>query len=152
MKRILAAIDFSNVTPQVLDVAATLAQALNGTLRILHTEPPTPDFVGYEIGPQYIREHQAAEIREDQYALNVIGQQLKDRGIEAKRILLQGPTVEQILAEAKRWSADLIVVGHHEHGLLYGLVFGSVRAGLMRNAHIPVLAVPYAEDAETNTQ
>ena len=46
-----------------------------------------------------------------------------------------------ILAEAKRWSAELIVIGTHGHTGFSRLLLGSVAEGVVRSAHIPVLLI-----------
>lgn len=46
-----------------------------------------------------------------------------------------------ILAEAKRWSADLIVIGTHGRSGFSKLIFGSVAEGVVRTSHIPVLLI-----------
>ena len=144
MKRFLAAIDFSDVTPAVVDVAAKLAEAFQGDLCILHTAPPEPDFVGYQVGPQYVRDAVAREIKSAAHQLQVIADDLAARGIEAKTLQLQGPTVQKILQEAERFEADLIVVGHHEHGEFHDILFGCVETDLIHDGDFPVLVVPAA--------
>ena len=50
MEKILVALDFSDVTLEVLDQAKELARALPAKLWLLHTSPPEPEFVGYRAG------------------------------------------------------------------------------------------------------
>ena len=52
-----------------------------------------------------------------------------------------GEPVEEIVEIAERRSADLIVVGTHEPGLLERLIAGSVSQGVARRAHCDVLVV-----------
>lgn len=46
-----------------------------------------------------------------------------------------------IIEEARRWPADLIVIGTHGRSGFSRILFGSVAEGVVRMAHIPVLLV-----------
>lgn len=46
-----------------------------------------------------------------------------------------------IVAEAKRWSADLIVIGTHGRSGFSHLLLGSVAEGVVRTAETPVLLI-----------
>lgn len=46
-----------------------------------------------------------------------------------------------IISEAKRWPADLIVIGTHGRSGFSHMLFGSVAEGVVRTAHVPVLLV-----------
>ena len=48
---------------------------------------------------------------------------------------------KKILAQAKRWPADLIVIGTHGRSGFSRVLFGSVAEGVVRTAHIPVLLI-----------
>ena len=48
---------------------------------------------------------------------------------------------EALVEAAKRWSADLIVLGTHGRRGLQHLVLGSVAEGVVRLAPVPVLLV-----------
>lgn len=142
MKTIMAALDFSEATERVLSVAADLAKTAGGSLYLLHVEAPDPEFVGYEPGPQHVRNQVARAIAEDRHEITALRDRLKGEGIDAHCIVLQGPTIEKIADEAVRLHADCVVVGSHGHGALHHLVLGSVSAGLIRRAACPVLVVP----------
>jgi nucleotide-binding universal stress UspA family protein len=67
---------------------------------------------------------------------------LREEGLDAIGLVVQGPTVATILDEAVRIGAELLVVGGHGRGAAYDLVVGSVSAGVIRKATVPVLVVP----------
>ena len=64
MKNILAALELKGDTNPVLRQAADLAEACGAKLWLLHVAAPDPDFVGYEPGPQYIRDIRAETLKE----------------------------------------------------------------------------------------
>jgi len=65
MKNILVSIDFDEHTEQLINRTAELAGKYNSIVWILHVAAPDPDFVGLEVGPQYIRDHKAAELKKE---------------------------------------------------------------------------------------
>ena len=142
MKQILAAIDFSDITGVVLEKAAELARAFSARLTLLHVAAPDPDFVGYEPGPQSVRNSRADELRTERRDLEKHATSLLDSGVETDWKLIMGPTVKTVLDVADDVGADLIVAGSHGHGALYNALVGSVTEGVMRRAKCPVLVVP----------
>ena len=142
MKTILAAIDFSDVTEHLVEVARDIARAHEAALYLLHVEESEPDFVGYEPGPQHVRDQVAHEAVRHFKDENSLRDKLRAEGIDAHSMVVQGPFVEKVLAEAARFSVDLIVVGSHGHGAVYHLLLGSVTEGIIKGAKCPVLVVP----------
>jgi nucleotide-binding universal stress UspA family protein len=142
MKKLLAAIDFSNATEGVVTQAAALAESFSAELTLIHVAAPDPDFVGYDAGPDSVREARADELRFEHRKLQEIAERLRGRGIAAKALLIQGPTIEKILDEAKHLRADAIVIGSHGHGALHRALLGSVSEGVMRGTTCPVHVVP----------
>ena len=142
MRCLLAAIDFSDVTQRLVAEATRLAGALGAPLYLLHVEAPDPDFVGYEAGPEYIRDAAAHEAMAHHDQLRRLRDQAKETGAEAHAFVIQGPAVEKILLEAERLDAGLIVLGSHGHGALHHLLSGSVAQGVLKRADVPVLVVP----------
>jgi nucleotide-binding universal stress UspA family protein len=142
MKNILVPVDFSEITEPVVATARALAQAFSAKLWLLHVAAPDPDFVGYDVGPQSVRDQVASHLREEHRDLQEEAVRLRDGGVEAVALLIQGPTVEKILAEAERIGADLIVLGSHGHGAVYRSLLGSVSESVLRRAACPITIVP----------
>lgn len=142
MERLLVPVDFSEVTASVVDSAASMARAFSAELVLIHVAAPEPDFVGMDVGPQAVREARAEEIRGEHRELQALAEGLRGGGLSTRALLVQGPTVEKILAEARKLEADVIVIGSHGHGALYRALLGSVSEGVVRGAACPVLVVP----------
>jgi nucleotide-binding universal stress UspA family protein len=142
MKTIVAALDFSDVTARVIEVAREMAQALRARLYLLHVEPPDPDFVGYEPGPEHVRNQVAQDAIRHFKQENTLRDELRAQGVDAHSLVIQGPTAEKIVNEAEKLEADLIIVGSHGHGAVYHVVMGSVGEGVVNRAACPVLVVP----------
>lgn len=142
MKNILVPIDFSPMSERLMAVAEGLAGAYSARLILVHVAHPDPDFVGMEVGPQYMRDSWAELFKEQHKELQALAAGLNERKVKADALLVQGPTVRMILQEAHKFKADLIIMGSHGHGALYHLLVGSVCEGVLRKAPCPVLVVP----------
>jgi nucleotide-binding universal stress UspA family protein len=138
---LLVALDFTDVTDQQLVIVARLA-APNRQIYLLHVAEPDPSFVGFEAGPDEVRDQVAREFHEEHERIQAIAARLREAGFDARALLVQGPTIETILAEAEKMGAEAIVVGSHGHGKLYDFAVGSVSSGVIRKAKVPVLVVP----------
>ena len=145
MKIILVPVDFSDATDAVTARAAGLAQALQAQLILLHVAAPQPDFVGYEPGPQSVRDTVAKHLHEEHRQLQELEKKTAGKGVEVTSLLIQGYTAEKILKECERLKPELIVMGSHGHGALHNLLVGSVTEGVLRKAACPVMVVPRAK-------
>ena len=140
--KILVSVDLSEATPRILQAAGRLARSLSGKLWLLHVAEPDPDFVGYEAGPDVVRDQVAREFRDEHRKVQEYADGMREDGIAATALLIQGPIVDTVIAEAERLGADLLVVGSHGYGAVYDLLVGSVSRGILKHAEIPVLVVP----------
>ena len=69
---------------------------------------------------------------------------VRKAGVEPSAVLLQtltGPAADLIVRQAKKWGADLIVIGTHGRRGFSRFVLGSVAEDVLRRAPCPVLAV-----------
>ena len=144
--KLLVAVDFSDPTEMILKVAKRMATSLNAPVALVHAAEPEPDFVGYDAGPEVVRGQVAKEMRDEHRKLQALADKLRDEGVDVTALLVQGPTVETVLATAKKQGSDLIIVGSHGFGAVYDLLVGSISRGLIKDSPIPVLVVPVRED------
>ncbi|MDH4029424.1 MAG: universal stress protein [Chromatiales bacterium] len=144
--KLLVATDFSPQTDKVLRVARRLASALSAELCVLHVAAPEPAFKTYGAGERQDRDETAAENREEHRLVREAAQSMRDAGIDAVGIMLQGPPAKVILEEADKLDADLIVMGSHGFGAVFKLLLGSVSSAVMKKSGRPVLIVPAQRD------
>lgn len=140
--KILAAVDFSAVTEQVLGTLTQMAAALPTQVWLIYVAPPDPAFVGYGTGPDVVRDQVAVELHASHQKLQQLAERLRSKGVETTALQLQGPTVATVIAEAEKMAAALIVLGSHGHGAVYNMLVGSVAEGIVRESKVPVLLVP----------
>ncbi len=143
---VLAAVDLSSATVRVIQVTEQISKAMASEVRVLHVAEAEPDFVGFDAGPDVVRDQIAKEFRDEHRAVQAHAESLRQAGIKASALLIQGPIIETVLNEAMRFEADLLIVGSHGFGAMYDLLVGSSSRGILKRCDIPVLVVPVREN------
>jgi len=142
MKNILVATDFNAGSKKLFEAACRLAEKFGSKIWVIHIAAPDPDFVGYDVGPQYIRTTRAEDLKKEHKMLQQMAEDIEAKGITAESLLVQGPTVKMILEEMEKLKIDLIVLGHVEHAFLYNAFFGSTAKEILKKSKIPLLVIP----------
>ena len=142
---VVVAVDFSTGTDRVLSEAVQVARSRGAAMWLIHVAEPEPDFIGFEAGPDVVRDQVAEESREEHRQLAELAETAREQGVEVTPLLIQGPIVQTILNEAEKHSADMIVMGTHGHGVVYQVLVGSLSEGVIRSATCSVLLVPVKE-------
>jgi len=160
MKCILVPIDFSDVTPPVIDLARQLAKALGAEIHLVHVKEFTaaamPGALGYDLAgmPELAPmsglsvpgfEQMPEAIPEDEGQISKLAKWQEEIAQDGIKVSLQEPTgavAEEILNQADELNADLIVMGTHGHGAMYNLLVGSATKGVLKRSTHPVLLVP----------
>jgi nucleotide-binding universal stress UspA family protein len=144
-RKILIAVDGSEIAERALQEAIKLAREGHSRLRILHVVDESPLWQAPEgIGVNYTTVIES--FRETGRKIEAAAlKSARDAGAEAESALLElsgaGRVAELIVEDAKEWGADLIVVGTHGRRGFAHLVLGSVAEGVSRAASTPVLLV-----------
>ena len=142
MKNILVTLEFEEQSELLLEKATEIAQKFGAKVWLVHIAAPEPDFIGYGTGPQYIRDTLAQDLREEHRTIQKYADEMKNNGVEAEGLLVQGSTIETIIKESEKLNVDLIVIGHHKHGFLYNLFMVGTDESLIEQSNIPVLTIP----------
>ncbi len=145
MKNLLVTIEFEDKNFLLLNQASKLAQKFGSKVWIVHIAAPDPYFVGYEVGPQYIRDNRAEELRKEHKMIQDYTNELKKNDIEAEGLLLQGATAETILNECAALNIDLLIIGHHKHSFLQKTFGDSVVSSIIDKSKVPMLVIPVGE-------
>jgi nucleotide-binding universal stress UspA family protein len=143
--KILAAVDLADTADRALTVAGDMAARTDGHVYVLHVAEPDPDFVGYDIGPDVVRDQVAEEFHREHREVQAVAEGLRQKGIDATALMIQGAIVETILREAERLDVDFIVVTSHGHGAAFDLLIGSISKGVVHKSSRPVVVVPSTE-------
>jgi nucleotide-binding universal stress UspA family protein len=142
LKNILVGVDFNKKTEKLLEKAQNLAKQFNAKLWLLHVATPLPEYIGFESTANYTMADRENFVSEEKEKIALYAKEMKENGVEAEGLLLEGATIDVILEEANLLKVDLIVCGHEEHNLLYNMFFGSISSILVRKSKIPVLVYP----------
>jgi nucleotide-binding universal stress UspA family protein len=145
LKNILVALDIKATDQILIDHAASLAESCLSKIWLVHVAAPDPDFVGFEMGPKYIRDFVADELRQEHRELQRYAASLSAKNIEVEGLLIQGTTLDMIEAEVKKLSIDLLVIGSHKHSFLYETFVGNTAVRIIREVKIPVMIIPLPE-------
>lgn len=142
-KRILVPVDGSNTSNLALQEAMRIAQDQQAVIRLVHVvdEAVIDGDIDGMLNYAALRD---ALKQGGTHLLAKVTKTAKQAGIEVETALLEtlGERVAHaITEEAKRWQADLIVMGTHGRHGLDRLFMGSVSEGTARLASVPLLLV-----------
>jgi nucleotide-binding universal stress UspA family protein len=120
-----------------------LANAFSSKVWILHVVPPTRQHP-YNVDSTISRRELAAELRHEHDFLHHLAKCMKDKNkdIDAKALLVEGPIINTILDKSERLTVDLIVLGCHKHGRLYGAILDDTEEGLLSKCTRPIMFIP----------
>jgi len=144
MKNILVAIDnceTTTITTPIMERTLELASAFSSKVWILHIVP-NPGQPPFNVDSKTLRGEVAAELHHEHEFLQHLAQRLRDRDIDATALLVEGAITRTILKESDRLDIDLIVLGCHKHGLLYGALMEFTEEGLLSKCPRPIMFVP----------
>lgn len=142
LKRLLVAIDDSEVSDHGLAVAIALATDEGAEIRLCHVT---------DAGEAHLAvRRQRLEGNAPLATFATVAERLFDtavarvraHGLPVSCASLNGAAADRILEEAVGWNADAIVIGTHGRRGVQRLVLGSVAANVICHATVPVLAVP----------
>jgi nucleotide-binding universal stress UspA family protein len=144
MKTILVAvenIEALTLSVPVMERTIELAHAFGSKVWLVHVVPrlgTTP----FTVPREALREGAATELHHEHKLLQEVTAHLREGGIDAGALLIEGSTVRSLLQEAERLHADLIVVGSHSHSLFYRALLDGTGERLLNESKRPVLFVP----------
>ena len=149
MKKIIVAVDFSNATPGVLQMATSLAKAYGANLELLHVIEPEPSYTAYGFTPDEFPAMNAFHEEAQRRATTKLEEFLTEVRKEvpaANSHMTEGSPLHALLARVAESQADFVVIGSHGHGVIASLLLGSVAEGMVRKASVPTLVVPAAPE------
>ena len=136
MKTLLALIDFSDATAQIIDRTHELAKAFGSDVVLMNVMPPWP--VAVDLSPL----PDPDPFHERQRQLFALRDSLSERDVKVTALEFEGSVLDCLLDQVDLLKPDMIIMGSHAHGSLYNLIVGSVTAGVIRQAPCPVLLIP----------
>jgi nucleotide-binding universal stress UspA family protein len=142
MRNIVVAVDFSPVSDDVVRTASEIARATGAHLHLLHVAPPEPAFVGFDVGPQSVRDAEARRLSDEHRRLSDLDRRLEAEGLRVTSSMWRGDAAEKILDLCARVSADLLCIGSRGRPALVEALLGGVASALLRRSRCPVVVSP----------
>ena len=141
--RILAPVDGSETSQRGLEEAVRLAKTLQAQLKLVHVVDESALTLNPEVttATTPLIDEFIAGGKEVLAASAALAQKL---GVTVETALhenLSGRVADVVLDEAKKWGADLIVMGTHGRRGIRHVVLGSDAEAVVRSANVPVLLV-----------
>ena len=142
-RTIVAAVDFSQTSCDVLAAALDLAGGAADRVRLLHVVPhvvQTPwvvDAAGLDV-----EDLQRQWVADAETQLAELARVLRLDPARLGTDVVVGPAAPEIVRYAAAHGADAIVVGSHGRGVIGRFLLGSVAERVLRDAACPVLVVP----------
>jgi nucleotide-binding universal stress UspA family protein len=145
MKTLLTAVDLSPITPKVIEGAGALAFSLGAKLILLHVTEPVAAYVPVGAAMDVI----TAPVPMEPPDLDALKSRLEElaapvraKGVTVETVASVSLPVDEILEQAEKTGADMLVLGSHGHGALYHLFSGSVVTAVLQKATRPVTVIP----------
>jgi nucleotide-binding universal stress UspA family protein len=148
MKTILAPVDFSPITDNVIAEATALGRALAARVVLFTVVQPPPALTEYAPLLQDIAQVTAAGEKHAIRQLEKLERTLQMEFVTAESSHAVGSPISLIVDQAQRCGADYIVMGSHGHTALYDLLVGSTTHGVLMRAKCPLVIVPATKGAK----
>ncbi len=142
-RRILVPLDGSAAASRGLAEALRLAKEQGARMRVLHVLDETVMLGSAEAGLD-LGEVLAGLKKKSDRLLRRAENAAREAGVRAEAVVHEAagvPAADAILAEARTWKADLIVMGTHGRRGVRRLVLGSDAENVVRRSACPVLLV-----------
>lgn len=153
-QKILVPVDGSPTSDRGLEEAIRLGVLTHGHLRLIHVVDELSFSLTMGGYAAYAGEWMT-KLRDDgQHILGQAKVRVTAAGLEAQTVLYEGfdgRVDDLVVAEAKKWPADLIVIGTHGRRGVGRLVLGSSAERMLRQSPVPVLLVRAPETATVPT-
>jgi nucleotide-binding universal stress UspA family protein len=135
---ILVATDLSE-TDRLLPFAMEQAAATGARLILLHVLAATEAVAVDAVGMPYYDPAGAVEFAAK--SLETWCGMARGRGLECNAVIREGTPAQQILACARQFKADRILMGTRSRGKISKLLLGSVAEQVLRSTNLPVITV-----------
>lgn len=151
MKKVLIALDYSDVIAQVAEKASGLAKALGAEVALVHVLSDVTYYSSLNYSPilgfdsfSNLDILQTNIIDDVRLAAKDFLNRVKEEFqlYNAETIVREGDFADEILKAAKELNADIIAVGTHSRKGIDKILIGSVAQKVLSKSTIPVFIIP----------
>jgi len=142
-RKILVPVDGSQASKTGLKEAIRLAKNQKATLRLMHVVDELVVMPSTE-GAIYIGDMLEGLREAGKGILKAAQAQVRKHGLKAQSLMLEtvgARAADLVVRQAKKWGADIIVLGTHGRRGVRRLVMGSDAEEIVRTASVPVMLV-----------
>lgn len=142
--KILLAVDGSKCSKEAIKRVIAQVRPKGTQVRVLHVIEPIISYISAGMIPHYVPQVDQIEQDRKKEALDLVAhtaRQLRTAGFRSSESVELGNPKVKILDEAKKWQADLIVVGSHGFTGFSRFLMGSVSEAVTRHAPCSVEVV-----------
>ena len=143
-KRILVPVDGSAPSNRGLAEAIKLARGQKARLCVIHVVDERALALNPEVGGVYLDRLLNLQRESGKKIIAKAAAAARARGVKASTVLVENMTrtvADVVVAHARKWRADLMVIGTHGRRGVSRLVMGSDAENIVRTAPAPVLLV-----------
>jgi len=141
MKSILIPIDFSEYAKTAMNSGIALAKKAGAEVFLLHVFSAPSDWNRISVEKQQEYPENEARMVEAEIKMEKVLKDKMFKGVKASGIVRPGNVLEQVLAMAKLYKSDLIIMGAHGAGESQRYFIGSHAQKILRTSPCPVLSV-----------
>lgn len=143
IRRILCPVDFSDHSRRALDHAMAIARWYESAVTVMHVFSAAP-VTSFGPGPVVFEPIVLTQVDRDQLLADTkaFAETEGAPGVTIEAVVREGNPAREILEQANRMTADLLVVGTHGRSGFERVLLGSVAEKVLRKAACPVLTVP----------
>jgi nucleotide-binding universal stress UspA family protein len=143
--KILCPVDFSPSSDHALEYACAFAEAYQAELKLIHVFEASVSPYSYselELPNPELMQNLQEDFRQ---RLENLAGRARERCPQVYHEMLFGKPFTEIIAAAREWHADVIVMGTHGRTGIEHLLIGSVAEKVVRKSPCPVLTVRHPE-------
>ncbi|MBN1664783.1 MAG: universal stress protein [Deltaproteobacteria bacterium] len=140
-KRILVPTDFSKSANKAFEYALMLADQFKAELYLLHIVQEIDHYAGdYSLTKEMVKQFKKNSLDSSKAQLQeVINKYPEAKGVKIITEIKVGIPYQEILYEAEKKKADLIVIATHGKSALIHQIMGSVSERVLRGAECPIM-------------
>lgn len=140
LTKILCALDLSEHSKAVAQYTADLARMANAKVHVIYVAPTMTQYTGFHIAPNTIDGFVGEIVTGAESAMTDFVNTYFE-GLDVESEVTVGYAKEEILVAAKKYEADLIIMGTHGRKGIDRILFGSVAEKVVVQSDIPVITI-----------
>jgi nucleotide-binding universal stress UspA family protein len=148
MRVILVAIDFSDLSPTVMEYACSLAMECQARLLVVHVVHDLSYFTGIYHTDTPLPELQQRLEAEAHERLEALCQSQLETQVPYETVVVTGRPVVEIHHLVRQYAVDCLVLGAHSTDKPEHQLFGSTAERLLQHTACPILMIPPRQASE----